>query len=56
MKIRIASPFIGRIEHKDGRQQWYVMWRGEEYSKHNTYASAEKQANELKQVDKNGRF
>lgn len=56
MKTRLVSPFIGKIIQEDGREQWYVMWRGEEYGKFNTYDAAQKQAAQLQQVDKNGRF
>lgn len=55
MKTQVRKPFIGRIVQDDGRVQWYVMWRGEEYAKYNTYEAAEKDRANLVRIDDNQR-
>ena len=53
MKIKVLKPFIGRVVHPDGRVQWAVYWRGEEYGKYNSYTHAELERDNLAAVDKN---
>ncbi len=57
MKTKTIQPFIGslEVEVEPGmwRKMWYVMWRGCEYAKYNTYAAAEKDRANLSRVDQN---